>query len=172
MLQRRAGDIATNPGPVMTRRQSRSGETNHINHGDPVVGELEESPSKDASHVQSQETKKIRTPMRVRKEGKLPRRRINTNRKKLTPPPTSSCSYPVCRKPFDGRSVIVTCESCNRQFHKLCGGNRWRMDSVVKNNTKWRCDDCRRNCANQATTTQPEIETPTPETEGTQQQNT
>ena len=172
MLQRRAGDIETNPGPVMTRRQSRSEEANHVNHGDPIVGELEESPSKDASHVQSQETKKIRTPMRVRKEGKLPRRRINTNRKKLTPPPTSSCSNPVCRKPFDGRSVIVTCESCNRQFHKLCGGNRWRMDSVVKNNTKWRCDDCRRNCANQATTTQPELETPTPETEGTQQQNT
>ena len=85
MLQMRVGDIETNPGPVMTRRQSRSEEANHVNHGDPIVGELEESPSKDASHVQSQETKKIRTPMRVRKEGKLPRRRINTNRKKLTP---------------------------------------------------------------------------------------
>ena len=70
MLQRRAGDIETNPGPVMTRRQSRSEEANHVNHSDPIVGELEEIPSKDASHVQSQETKKIRTPMRVKKRRK------------------------------------------------------------------------------------------------------
>jgi hypothetical protein len=162
----RAGDVETNPGPVMTRGQSQREESTTGKEEDARVG----PPTEKARLDKGEE--KMRTPVKVTREGKLPRRRVKTAKRKLSPPPTTSCDNPKCRKPFDGRSVIVTCEGCKKQFHKLCAGNRWRMDAVIQKKEKWRCESCKRNTTNQdATTNQDEStegnqtpETTTPET--------
>ena len=98
-LMMRSGDIETNPGPVMTRRQSQRKEEENRD-----VGE---------NARLGKETKQTRTPVKVTRKGKLPRRKAKTPPKKRSM--AIGCGDPECVTPLNGRSVKVKCSECSRQ---------------------------------------------------------
>ena len=151
-LMMRSGDIETNPGPVMTRRQSQRKEEENRDVGEKA--RLEE------------ETKQTRTPVKVTRKGKLPRRKAKTPPKKRVI--AIDCGDPECITPLDGRSVKVKCSECSKQYHKLCAGERSKMDRIIKIKAlleKWRCKSCVSGNTNQENATnqvvpdvQPEVQ--------------